>query len=153
MTVVMTEAAEQFIGRATFEALSGRAVQTGVFGVPGHPLGPHIDLAAQAQLLCVAPATANFLAKAALGLGDDLLSTLVLAFAGPLVLAPAMNSQMWQKRSVQRNLAQLRDDGAIVVGPQEGWLSCRQVGIGRMAEPAVIFDTIVQTLQSLPQSH
>jgi phosphopantothenoylcysteine decarboxylase/phosphopantothenate--cysteine ligase len=112
-------------------------------------LGPHIELARQAELLCVAPATANFLAKAAHGVADDLLSTLVLSFTGPVLVAPAMNCEMWAKAAVQRNLGQLRDDGFHIVDPGEGWLSCRERGKGRMAEPAEIAATIRQQLEQL----
>ena len=97
VSVVMTAAATKFIGAATFEALTGRPVPRGVFDESDHPLGAHIDLAEKGQLLCVAPATANFLAKAAGGLADDLLTTLVLAFSGPIVIAPAMNCEMWER--------------------------------------------------------
>jgi phosphopantothenoylcysteine decarboxylase/phosphopantothenate--cysteine ligase len=150
VSVVMTNSAEHFVGRATFEALTGRAVLSEVFGVPEHPLGPHIDLAAQGELLCVAPATANFLAKAAHGLADDLLTTLLLAFGGPIVLAPAMNTQMWEKPAVQRNVAQLRHDGFHLVGPETGWLSCRQQGAGRMSGPDELLAAIEQVLASAP---
>lgn len=146
VSVVMTSSALEFVGASTFEALSGRAVHTGVFRDTGHPLGVHIELAEHAELLCVAPATANFLAKAAGGLADDLLTTLVLSFTGKLVVAPAMNNQMWAKRAVQRNIEQLRADGAIIVDPEEGWLSCRQQGAGRMASPERIRAVIAETL-------
>src|SRR5204863_4195241 len=106
------------------------------------PLGAHIDLAARAELLCVAPATANFLAKAALGLADDLLSTLYLAFGGPVLIAPAMNCQMWDQPAVQRNVQGLREDGVHFVDPEEGWLSCRTRGVGRMASPEKIKEQI-----------
>jgi phosphopantothenoylcysteine synthetase/decarboxylase len=146
VTVVMTRGARKFIGPATFRALTGRPVFTEVFDRSHFPLGPHIELARQADLLCIAPATADFLAKAAHGLADDLLSTLLLSFTGPVLLAPAMNSEMWAKLSVQRNLAQLRTDGLHVVDPGEGWLSCRQTGVGRMAEPGAIKSSIVSLL-------
>ncbi len=97
-----------------------------------------------------APATANFLAKAAQGIADDLLSTLVLSFAGPLLVAPAMNCQMWQKPAVQRNVEQLRHDGAILVDPEEGWLSCRTSGVGRMASPETIRAAIEAQVARLP---
>jgi phosphopantothenoylcysteine decarboxylase/phosphopantothenate--cysteine ligase len=145
VSVVMTRSANRFIGQATFEALTGRPVLRHVFDEPGHPLGAHIDLAA-AEVLCIAPCTANVLAKAAQGLADDLLSTLVLSFTGPILLAPAMNTAMWQKRSVQRNVAQLRDDGFHFVDPESGWLSCRQEGVGRMAAPERIFAAIGELL-------
>src|SRR5688500_9938984 len=127
VTVVMTRAAGEFIGPATFAALTGRPVYSDVFSNES-PLGAHITLAQQAHLLCVAPATANFLAKAAQGLADDLLSTLYLSFTGPVILAPAMNCEMWAKPAVQRNVAQLRADGVSFVDPEEGWLSCRTRG-------------------------
>jgi phosphopantothenoylcysteine decarboxylase len=138
VTVVMTRSAAKFIGPATFRALTGRPVATRAFEDDDHPLGPHIELARKAELLCVAPATANFLAKAACGLADDLLSTMLLSFTGPVLLAPAMNKEMWTKPAVQRNVAQLRADGIEFVGPGDGWQSCRERGVGRMAEPAEI---------------
>jgi phosphopantothenoylcysteine decarboxylase/phosphopantothenate--cysteine ligase len=142
VSVVMTASAREFIGPATLAALSGRPIAEHVFASQEHPLGAHIDLSRRAQLLCVAPATANLLAKAAAGLADDLLSTLLLSFTGPVLLAPAMNSEMWEKPAVQRNVQQLREDGFHLVGPEEGWLSCRQQGPGRMAEPEKIFAAI-----------
>ncbi|MCE9547081.1 MAG: phosphopantothenoylcysteine decarboxylase [Planctomycetia bacterium] len=142
VSVVMTRSAGRFIGAATFEALSGRPVSTEVFDDAEHPLGAHIELAQRAELLCVAPATANFLAKAAGGLADDLLSTLYLSHTGPVLIAPAMNSEMWSKPSVQRNVAQLTADGVEIIAPEAGWLSCRQVGAGRMASPETIFAAI-----------
>ncbi len=135
VTVVMTAAAERFIGRATFAALTGRPVATQIFDESAHPLGAHITLAERGELLCVAPATADFLAKAAHGQADDLLTTLVLSFTGPTLLAPAMNCEMWEKPTVARNVAQLRRDGVTIVDPEEGWLSCRRRGVGRMAAP------------------
>jgi phosphopantothenoylcysteine decarboxylase len=144
--VVMTRAASKFIGAATFEALTGRPVVRSAFDDPDHPLGAHIDLA-DADLLCIAPATANFLAKAAFGMADDLLSTLYLAFKGPVLMAPAMNDVMWQKPAVQRNIEQLRADGVHLVGPDEGWLSCRTRGVGRMADPEKIREAIERITQ------
>lgn len=145
--VVMTEAAQQFIGPATFDALTGRHTAVGMFRDPEYPLGPHIALAEKADLLCVAPATADFLGKAANGLADDLLSTLVLAFRGPLLAAPAMNSAMWEKAPVQRNIVRLREDGWKLIDPDSGWLSCRQQGTGRMADPERIRAVIEETLR------
>jgi phosphopantothenoylcysteine decarboxylase/phosphopantothenate--cysteine ligase len=137
VTVVMTRAARKFIGPATFAALTARPVAGDSFD-RNYPLGAHIELADRAKLLCVAPASADVLAKAASGLADDLLSTLLLSFAGPIVFAPAMNSAMWEKLAVQRNIKTLRADGFHFVDPQEGWQSCRRSGMGRMAEPADI---------------
>jgi len=145
VSVVMTRSATKLVGPKTFEALTHRTVRVGVFGRGAHP---HIELADAAQLVCVAPATANLLAKAAHGLADDLLSTLLLAFDGPVVLAPAMNSRMWAKPAVQRNCRQLRDDGFVLIDPEEGYLSCGAVGPGRMASPEKIFQVIAETLKS-----
>lgn len=144
VTVVMTATARQFVGEPTFAALTGRPVVTELFD-PRYPLGAHIELAQAADLLCVAPCSANTLCKFAHGAADDLLSTLYLCFSGPVVVAPAMNDRMWNQPSVQRNVTQLRADGVNFVDPQAGWLSCRQSGVGRMAEPA----TILAALQSL----
>ena len=146
VSVVMTRAATKFVGPATFRALTGRTVYTRVFDRQECPLGPHIELARQAELLCVAPATAHYLAQTAGGFADDLLSTLTLSFTGPIVIAPAMNSEMWEKPAVQRNVQQLRADGLHIVDPGEGWLSCRQKGVGRMAEPAEIARAICDHL-------
>jgi len=151
VTVVMTASAHQFIGPATFAALTGRAVIEHAFDATHHPLGAHIDLA-KADLLCVAPATANVLAHAAAGLADDLLSTLLLAFAGPVVLAPAMNDVMWNKPALQRNVAQLRADGLHLIDPAEGWLSCRTRGVGRMASPETIRAKIAELLAAGPRA-
>ncbi len=145
--VVMTRAATRFVGPATFAAITGQPVVTWMFD-PAFPLGPHIELARQATLLCVAPASAGFLARAAHGSADDLLSTLYLCYRGPVILAPAMNCEMWDHAAVQRNLARVKDDGAIIVPPGEGWLSCRTRGVGRMAEPAEIARLIESTLRA-----
>lgn len=147
VSVVMTESAQRFVGRATFEALTGKTALVDAFDNPQHPLGAHIELAENSELLCVAPATANFLAKAATGMADDLLSTLYLSHVGPTLIAPAMNSAMWNKPSVQRNVEQLRADGLHIVDPSSGWLSCRQSGTGRMAEPEQILEKIDSLLQ------
>ncbi len=146
VSVVMTKAAQQFVGPATFAALTGRAVASEIFDEAAHPLGAHITLAERAELFCIAPATANFMAKAASGLADDLLSTLYLAFSRKIIIAPAMNCDMWEKPAVQRNLKQLREDGIGVVDPEEGWLSCRKLGVGRMAAPETIVAAIQKAL-------
>ncbi|WP_373649932.1 flavoprotein [Schlesneria sp. DSM 10557] len=148
VSVVMTHSASQFIGATTFEALTGRPVYTGSFDPVEHYRGEHIGLAQRAELFVVAPATAHFLAQAAGGFAGDLLSTLVLTATCPLLLAPAMNCEMWEKKAVQRNVTQLREDGANFVAPGSGWLSCGQVGAGRMAEPAEILAAITKLLES-----
>lgn len=140
--VVTTASATEFVGHATFRALSGRPVVSDLFD-PGFPLGAHIELAREFDLLCVAPATANFMAKAANGLADDLLSTLLLCFTGPVIMAPAMNSEMWAQPSVARNVQRLEKDGVQMVGPGDGWLSCRISGKGRMAEPEEIYEVVL----------
>lgn len=151
VSVVMTRAARQFVGPATFRALTGRPVICGSFDRQ-YPLGAHIELADRANLLCVAPASADILAKAAGGIANDLLSTLLLSFTGPMLLAPAMNTAMWEKPSVQRNLKTLQGDGFHFVGPQAGWQSCRRKGMGRMAEPAEIQAAIERLLKSQASS-
>lgn len=143
--VVMTASAEQFIGSATFAALTGRPVVTNAFD-PAFPLGAHIELARDADTMCVVPATANFIAKTAQGIADDLVSTLYLCFTGPVIFAPAMNCEMWEKAAVQRNVSQLSSDGVHIVAPHEGWLSCRTKGVGRMAPPEEIAEAIVKHL-------
>lgn len=145
--VVMTPSAEKFVGKATFAALTGKGVVTEIFD-PTFPLGAHIELARDSRLLCIAPATANLMASAATGSASDLLSTLYLCFMGPVLMAPAMNCEMWDKPSVQRNLKQLVEDGVQMIGPEEGWLSCRVKGKGRMSEPDVIFDAIKAKLET-----
>lgn len=134
VSVVMTEAAEQFIGAATFSALCNRAPVTNAFD-SRYPLGPHIELAAECKLFIVAPATAHIMASCALGLADCLLSTLYLNMECPVVFAPAMSTPMWEKPAVARNVDQLKADGVRIVGPDSGWLSCRRMGAGRMSEP------------------
>ncbi|MDR3110144.1 MAG: phosphopantothenoylcysteine decarboxylase [Planctomycetaceae bacterium] len=140
VSVVMTKSATQLIAPKTFEALTNRSVHCETFdGASSHL---HIELARAAKVFCIAPATANILAKAANGIADDLVSTLCLSFDGTLLFAPAMNSVMWQKPSVQRNLKHLKEDGAKIIEPNTGRLSCGETGIGRMAEPETIFETI-----------
>ena len=146
VTVVMTESAERFVGPTTFEALTGRPVHRDLFRPVEHFRGEHIGLAQRAELLVVAPATANYLAEIAHGFAGDLLSTLALTVTCPVLLAPAMNCEMWAKPAVQRNVTQLRADGVLFVEPVSGWLSCGQVGAGRMAEPGEILDAIARLL-------
>lgn len=151
VTAVLTRAARRFVGAATFAALTGRPVASRTFDPAVHPLGGHIELAARADLLVVAPATADFLAKAAHGSADDLLSTLVLCAECRVLVAPAMNAAMWGKAAVQRNVRQVEADGMTVVPPGTGWLSCRQQGTGRMAEPSEILAAIEAALAAAPR--
>jgi phosphopantothenoylcysteine decarboxylase/phosphopantothenate--cysteine ligase len=146
VSVVMTRAARRFIGKTTFEALTGRPVHVSAFAPSEHYLGEHIGLARRCDILVVAPATADFLARIAHGFADDLLATLMLTVTRPVLLAPSMNTEMWNKPSVQRNIARLREDRLHFVEPGSGWLSCGQVGPGRMAEPAEILAAIANLL-------
>ncbi|MQL53853.1 bifunctional phosphopantothenoylcysteine decarboxylase/phosphopantothenate--cysteine ligase CoaBC [Desulfofundulus thermobenzoicus] len=140
--VIMTRAAGEFIRPLTFAALTGQPVHTGIFDPgPGGPI-PHIELARRADLVVVAPATANILAKLAHGLADDLLSTTLLAVNCPVVLCPAMNAQMYSHPAVQANLARLREMGLHILEPEDGRLACGVQGRGRMREPAEILEYI-----------
>ena len=146
--VVMTGSAKKFVGEQTFAALTGRPVASALFD-PAYPLGAHIELARSARLMCVAPATAGFMSRAVTGASDDLLSTLYLCFTGPVLMAPAMNCEMWEKPAVSRNVNQLREDGVQIIDPKEGWLSCRTKGVGRMAEPDDIRQAVNAALKQL----
>jgi phosphopantothenoylcysteine decarboxylase/phosphopantothenate--cysteine ligase len=150
VTAVLTRNARRFVGPATFAALTGRPVATRTFDPGVHPLGAHIELAARADLVIVAPASADLLAKVAGGAADDLLTTLLLCAECPVVMAPAMNSAMWAKASVQRNVRQVAADGVQIIQPGTGWLSCRQQGAGRMAEPEEIAGVIRDLLTGVP---
>ncbi len=141
VSAVMSKSAMNFLGPHTLTALTGRPVVSDLFD-SAYPLGAHIQLARRCDILCVAPATANFIGKAANGMSDDLLSTLYLCCTAPVVIAPAMNCEMWDKAAVQRNVKILQNDGVQIVGPGQGWLSCRTQGMGRMAEPSEIYDAI-----------
>ena len=138
--VVMTPAATRFVGPPTFAALSGKPVHADVFEQPDAVL--HVRLARRAELAVVAPATANMLARLALGLADDLLSSTLLEATCPLVLAPAMHTGMWNHPATLANIELLRGRGAVIVGPDEGPLAAGDSGIGRMAEPEVIFEAV-----------
>ena len=142
VSVVMTESAHQFIGATTFEALTNRPVNTNPFQANEHFQGEHIGLARRAELVIVAPATANSIASIAHGFADDLLSTTLLATTAKVFVAPAMNCDMWAKASVQRNVAQLAADGYHIIDPEDGWLSCGQIGSGRMASPESILKAL-----------
>lgn len=146
VSVILTESASQFIGPTTFEALTARPVHNQQFAPHEHWQGEHIGLARRAQIAVVAPATARSIARIALGLADDLLSTTLLVTRCPILVAPAMNSNMWDAPAVQRNVAQLRADGVHIVGPADGWLSCGQIGAGRMAEPPEILEAMLRIL-------
>lgn len=145
--VVMTAAAEKFITPLTFAALTGHKVITGLFSssTSEETLSSaveHIGVAQDNQLLVVAPATADLLAKFAHGLADDFLTTMYLAFTGPVVLAPAMNTKMWLHPATQANLATLTTRGHKIVEPENGFLACGMIGPGRLADPETIADAV-----------
>jgi phosphopantothenoylcysteine decarboxylase/phosphopantothenate--cysteine ligase len=140
--VVMTKAACGFITPATLQALSGHPVYTDMWDGRVANGMPHIELSRDKQAIVVAPATADFMAKAALGLADDLLSTLCLARDCPLIVAPAMNRQMWEHPATKRNVAQLKRDGVIVLGPDSGDQACGETGMGRMLEADELAEAI-----------
>ena len=144
--VVMTQHATEFVGPATFRALTGNEVAVGLFDSPSAPIH-HISLAKEADLFCIAPATANVLAKLAGGVADDLLTTTALATKAPLVLAPAMNAAMWADAATQANVTRCRELGMHVIGPASGWQACGDVGQGRMSEPEEIADALFELLE------
>jgi phosphopantothenoylcysteine decarboxylase / phosphopantothenate---cysteine ligase len=156
VTVVMTEAATQFITPVTLQALSGNKVYTNLWDADVPNNMAHIELTRSASLVLIAPATGAFMAKLAHGHADDLLSTLCLArnaAACPLLVAPAMNREMWDNPATQRNAAQLREDGVIILGPAPGDQACGETGMGRMLEPDAIFDAVFQQLAILSNRH
>ena len=140
--VAMTQAATRFITPLTLQALSGQPVWTDLWDARVHDAMGHIELSRDRDLIIVAPATADFMAKLAQGFADDLLASLCLARRCPLVIAPAMNVEMWQQAATQRNLARLREDGVHIVGPAAGDQACGEVGLGRMVEPQAILAEI-----------
>jgi len=144
--VVMTDAACRFITPATLQALSGRPVYTDMWDSRIANGMPHIDLSRDKAAIVVAPATADFLAKLAHGLCDDLLSTLCVARECPLIVAPAMNRQMWEHPATRRNVQQLQRDGVIILGPASGDQACGEVGMGRMLEAVDLADAVVAQL-------
>src|SRR5215470_1068318 len=136
VVVAMTAAAEEFVRPLTFAALTGRKVLTDLFAIESAI--EHITVAQENQLLVIAPATADLVGRMAHGLADDFLTTMYLAFTGPVVLAPAMNVNMWKHPATQQNLEVLKKRGHVIVEPDEGWLACGMTGPGRLAEPARI---------------
>jgi phosphopantothenoylcysteine decarboxylase / phosphopantothenate---cysteine ligase len=141
--VVMTEGATHFVSPTTFQALSGQAVRVSLWDAQAEAAMGHIELARWAERVLVAPASADLLARLAHGMADDLLTTLCLASAAPLYLAPAMNQQMWAHPAVQANIATLRQHGAQLLGPAVGDQACGDVGSGRMLEPHELRDALV----------
>jgi phosphopantothenoylcysteine decarboxylase / phosphopantothenate---cysteine ligase len=142
VSVIMTRAATQLVGPITFAALTGRNVATEPWDREGEVYVEHIDLADRAEVFVVAPATANFLAKAAVGIADDMLTSTLLAVTCPVVVAPAMNTRMWRHKATVRNVAAVRELGYVIVEPGSGFLACRDVGEGRLADTSQILERI-----------
>jgi phosphopantothenoylcysteine decarboxylase/phosphopantothenate--cysteine ligase len=149
VTVVPTESALQFVGAPTWEALSGRPVHTGVFE-DVHQV-PHVRLGQHADLVVVAPTTANLLAKAAHGLADDLLTNTLLTARCPVVMAPAMHTEMWDHAATRANVETLRSRGVVVLDPASGRLTGADTGPGRLPEPDEIFAACLNVLESRPR--
>src|SRR5215831_19594604 len=141
---VMTRAAEEFIRPLTFAALTGQKVLTDLFAI--EDAIEHISVAQGHELLVIAPATADILAKLATGQADDFLSTLYLAFTGQVVLAPSMNVNMWEHPATRNNLQTLLSRGHRVVGPGEGYLACGMTGAGRLADNELIVTAVLEAL-------
>jgi phosphopantothenoylcysteine decarboxylase/phosphopantothenate--cysteine ligase len=144
--IIMTRAAEEFVTPLSLASLAGEKVHTALFNLTDEVEMGHIELSRAADLLVVAPATADLLAKMAHGLADDLASTALLATDKRVLAAPAMNVRMWTHPATQRNIVALRRDGVSVVGPNDGEMACGEFGPGRMAEPAEIVDAITDAL-------
>ena len=145
--VVMTDAAQQFITSVTMQALSGNPVFTNQWDQRIANNMAHIELSRTADAILIAPASADLMAKLSLGLADDLLSTLCLARDCPLLIAPAMNLQMWSHAATQRSLKRLQSDGVAVLGPASGDQACGEVGMGRMLEPEEICEQLIAFFQ------
>ncbi len=145
VNVVMTEHAEKFIGKMSFQALSGNPVLADTFDLASGVEIKHISLPDDASLAVVAPATANFIGKVAHGIADDLLTTMMLAMTKPVLIAPSMNVHMYENRIVRDNIARLKQYGYHFIEPNEGWLACGYEGKGRLAEP----DQIVEEIELL----
>ncbi len=150
--VVMTRHACQFVGPLTFQSISGHPVITEMFAPTDDPEIKHIQIAQTIDLLLVAPATANTLAKFANGIADDFLSTLYISTTAPVLVAPAMNVEMWAHPATQENVRRLCERGVRFVDPGEGYLACRAVGAGRLAEPADIVQRAWEILQEGPEA-
>ncbi|HZZ23494.1 MAG TPA: bifunctional phosphopantothenoylcysteine decarboxylase/phosphopantothenate--cysteine ligase CoaBC, partial [Roseiarcus sp.] len=144
--VVMTSAARQFISPLSAATLSGQAVRDDLFSLTDEAAIGHIELSRAADLVVVAPASANILARMAAGLADDMATTVLLATDKRVLAAPAMNVRMWLHPSTRRNLDRLKDDGVLFVGPESGPMACGEFGPGRMAEPPAIIEAIEQAL-------
>ncbi len=152
VSAAMSQAAQKFITPLTFTSLTGRRTHTDLWDVEESHDPQHIALTDRADLMIIAPATANIIGKIASGIADDLVSALAMTAitACPILLAPAMNTRMWESPAVQANLRRLTEWGVKTVGPGEGWLACRTIGKGRMAEPEEILAAAMELLRQKP---
>ena len=149
---ILTANAARFVTALTFQSLSGREAAADTFDRSGGELYQHLALAEWGELLVVAPATADILGKAVAGIADDLVSTVLISFPGPVLFAPAMNCHMWAHPAVVENVEKLRRRGAHFIGPGEGRLACGQLGLGRMAEVPEIIAAIETILAGTRKS-
>ena len=153
VNVVMTVSACELVTPRTFEAVTGRPVHTSLWASPQEFRIGHVSLADQADIIVVAPATANIIAKMAMAIADDLLSTaLCAAWSKPTIVAPAMNTNMWTNPAVATNVEKLKQRGALFIGPEKGRLACGAEGIGRMAEPETILKVVLEAALKLKRS-
>ena len=144
--VILTRAGEQFVTPLSLASISGNKVMSDLFDLTDETEIGHIELSRSADLILVAPATADLMARMASGIAHDLATTTLLATDTPVMIAPSMNVRMWQHATTQRNLATLKDDGVTVIGPNEGDMACGEFGPGRMAEPAEILAAVTRFL-------
>ena len=144
VTVVMTKESEELIRPVVFQSLSGSKTYSGLFDSPDTWEVEHISLAKKADLILIAPATANIIAKLAAGICDDLLTCIILATKAPVLIAPAMNENMYSNKITQENIAKLKKLGYVFVGPREGKLACGDLGVGCLAD----IDTIIKKVES-----
>lgn len=151
VTCVLTKSAKEFITPLSVASITGNAVYDDLFSLKDESEMGHIQLSRQSDLILVAPASANIIAKMAHGLADDLASTVLLAADKPIFVAPAMNSKMWQHPAVQRNISLMQADGAQLIAPEEGELACGEFGQGRMASPQAIVDCIFNPNDEIKQ--
>jgi len=146
VTVIMTANARKFVTPLTFQTVSAQQVITDYFDAPETYIAGHVALAGKADLLVIAPATANIIGKIAAGLADDALTTTVLSLTCPILVCPAMNEKMFQNAATQDNLRRLEERGLQIIGPEKGWQACGTVGLGRMTEPDEILRVIEKKL-------
>ncbi len=148
VTVAMTEAAQKFVTPLTFEALTQRPVHVGIWNQVDAADTQHIRLTEKADLLVIAPATMHLICKCAAGLCDDVVSLLVAASACPVLMAPSMNDRMWANPATQEAVEKLKNRGVSFVGPEAGWLACRNQGAGRLADVGALLDAIASISRS-----